>query len=341
MSDDEPQRVNGHRPTGLLHLLHPSLKSADLPTIDDLPFDVDEVSARVVQVKAETTPDALTAQMLGNEREGSGVVIDDDGLILTIGYIILEAAEVTITTDAGMISSAEVVGYDYESGFGLVKATLPLAVSPLAIGDPGPLKENDPALIAAYGGHENIMTALVVSRREFAGYWEYMLDDAFFTSPPHPSWSGAAMVGMDGKLLGLGSLFVNDALPGSGGLPGNMFIPISLLEPILPAMLSRRFGAQQPRPWLGLFTAETLGHLVVTGVMPDGPADDAGLEPGDIILRVAEQRVKSLPELYKAIWGLGEAGVIVPMTLVRDGDAKEVGVRSVDRYDFFRMPSTH
>ena len=168
-----------------------------------------------------------------------------------------------------------------------------------------------------------------------------MLDDAFFTSPPHPNWSGAAMVGMDGKLMGLGSLFVNDALPGAGGLPGNMFIPIDLLAPIMPAMLSRRFGALQPRPWLGLFTAETLGHLVVTGVMPDGPADDAGLEPGDIILRVAEQRVKTLRELYKAIWGLGDAGVLIPMTLVRDGDAKEVSVRSVDRYDFFRLPSTH
>ena len=215
------------------------------------------------------------------------------------------------------------------------------AIPPLAIGDPGPLKENDPALIVAHGGRENVMTALIVSRREFAGYWEYMLDDVFFTSPPHPTWSGAAMVGMDGKLMGLGSLYVNDALPGSGGLPGNMFIPISLLTPILPALLRRRFGAGPARPWLGLFSAETLGHLVVTGVMPDGPADDAGLEPGDIILRVAERRVKSLRELYTAIWGLGDAGVAVPMTLVRDGDAKEVAVRSVDRYAFFRLPRPH
>ena len=149
------------------------------------------------------------------------------------------------------------------------------------------------------------------------------------------------MVGMDGKLMGLGSLFVNDTEPGSGGLPGNMFIPIDLLEPILPAMLRRRFGAQQPRPWLGLFTAEALGHLVVADVMLDGPADDAGLEPGDIILRVAEEKVKTLRELYKAIWGLGDAGIIVPMTLVRDGDTKEAAVRSVDRYSFFRLPTTH
>jgi len=340
MSDDEPKRVNGHRPTGLLHLLHPSLKSADLPAVDDLPFDAEEVGARIVRVRAETSPDALTAQMLGNEREGSGVVIDGEGLILTIGYVILEAAEVKVTTESGLEATAEVVGYDHDSGFGLLKAALP-AIPPLAIGDPGPLKENDPALIVAHGGRENVMTALIVSRRAFEGYWEYMLDDAFFTSPPHPTWSGAAMVGMDGKLMGLGSLYVNDALPGSGGLPGNMFIPISLLTPILPALLRRRFGAGPARPWLGLFSAETLGHLVVTGVMPDGPADDAGLEPGDIILRVAERRVKSLRELYTAIWGLGEPGVAVPMTLVRDGDAKEVAVRSVDRYAFFRMPRLH
>ena len=339
--NDDSNRMNGHRPVGLLHLLHPSLKSADLPALDDLSFDVDDVVARVVQVKAETLPDALTAQMLGNEREGSGIVIDDDGLILTIGYVILEAADVTVTTDAGIVSPADVVGYDYESGFGLVRATIPLAVSPLEIGDPASLKENDPTLIVSFGGHDNAMTALIVSRRDFAGYWEYMLDDAFFTSPPHPNWSGAAMVSMDGKLMGLGSLFVNDALPGASGLPGNMFIPINLLEPILAAMLSRGLGALPARPWLGLFTAETLGHLVVTGVMPAGPADDAGIEPGDIILRVAEQRVKTLRELYKAIWGLGDAGVLVPMTLVRDGAAEEVAVHSVERGDFFRSPSTH
>ena len=253
--NDDPKPMNGHRPVGLLHLLHPSLKSADLPALDDLSFDVDDVIARVVQVAAAKMIDALTARMLGDEREGSGIAIGEDGLILTIGYVILEAADVTITTDAGIVSPADVVGYDYESGFGLVQATVPLAVSPLGIGDPASLKENDPVLIVSFGGHDNAMTALIVSRRDFAGYWEYMLDDAFFTSPPHPNWSGAAMIGMDGKLMGLGSLFVNDALPGASDLPGNMFIPINLLEPILPAILSRRFRALQQRPWLGLFTA--------------------------------------------------------------------------------------
>ena len=339
--NDEPKPMNGHRPAGLLHLLHPSLRSANLPALEDLPFDIDDTIARVVHVQAETMPNALTAQMLGNEREGSGVVIGDDGLILTIGYVILEAAEVTVTTDAGIVSPAEIVGYDYESGFGLVQASIPLAVSALEIGDPAPLKEDDHTVVVSFGGRENAMSAVIVSRRDFAGYWEYMLDDAFFTSPPHPNWSGAAMVGMDGKLMGLGSLFVNDAQPGDSGLPGNMFIPINLLEPILPAILRRQFGALQARPWLGLFTAETLGHLVVTGVMPNGPADGAGIEPGDIILRVAEQRVKNLRELYKGIWSLGDAGVLVPMTLVRDGDAQDVTVHSVDRNDFFRLPSTH
>ena len=339
--NDEPKRVNGHRPVGLLHLLHPSLKSADLPALKDLPFDVDDVVSRVVRVSAEIAPDGLTAQMLGNERDGSGIVIDDTGLILTIGYLILEAAEVTVTTDTGLVRPAEVVGYDYESGFGLVQVTPPLPLSPLEIGDPATLKEGDPALIVAFGGGDNAMTAVIVSRRAFAGYWEYMLDDAFFTSPPHPNWSGAAMVGMDGKLMGLGSLFVNDALAAAGGLPGNMFVPINLLGPLLPLIRSHQFGTRQPRPWLGLFTAETLGHLVVTGVMPDGPADGAGIVPGDIILRVAEQRVKSLRELYQAIWGLGDAGILVPVTLVRDGDAKEVAVRSVDRNRFFHLPTTH
>ena len=137
--NDDPKPMNGHRPVGLLHLLHPSLKSADLPALDDLSFDVDDVIARVVQVAAATMPDALTARMLGDERERSGIAIGEDGLILTIGYVILEAADVTITTDAGIVSPADVVGYDYESGFGLVQATVSLAVSPLEIGDPASL----------------------------------------------------------------------------------------------------------------------------------------------------------------------------------------------------------
>ena len=211
----------------------------------------------------------------------------------------------------------------------------------MRLGTSADLEQGAPVLAVSAVGPQPITPAMVVDRRTFAGYWEYMLDDAFFTSPPHPNWSGAAMIGMDGKLMGLGSLFVNDALPGASDLPGNMFIPINLLEPILPAILSRRFRALQQRPWLGLFTAETLGHLVVTGVMPDGPADSAGIEPGDIILRIVEQRVKNLRELYKAIWGLGDAVVLVPMTLVRDGEAQEVAVRSVDRNSFFRSPRTH
>ena len=333
------KRMNGHRPVGLLHLLHPALKSARLAALDELSFSLDQVAMSIVRVQTKTPATALTAQMLGTNRESSGVVLGD-GLVLTIGYVLLEADQVTLTTADDRRVSADIVGYDYESGLGLLRSPTAAQLPSLPRGDSSALAERSAVIAAGFGGRDAVVSAIMVSRREFAGYWEYMLDEALFTSPPHPAWSGAALLDLDGKFVGLGSLFVNDSLPGANALPGNMFIPSALLGEVLPTLTGVR-AARPPRPWLGLFTAETMGHLIVTGVMPGAPADKVGVTVGDIIVRVAGDRVRALRDLYRTIWALGAAGVDVPITLVRDGNSRQTVIPSIDRRSFFRRPGLH
>ena len=300
----------------------------------------EDVFAAVVRVDAEVPADARTARSLGTERSGSGVVIDASGLIVTIGYLILEADSVEVAA-GGRRAPAEIVAYDHATGFGLLRAALPPGIRPLELGDSGALDERAVVLVAAHGGPEAAQQVMVVSRREFAGYWEYMLDNAIFTSPPHPQFGGAGLIDGDGKLLGIGSLIVGDAFQGDSLLPGNMFVPIDLLKPILGDMLAFGHGTGPRHPWLGMITEEVRGHVFVNRVSSYGPARKAGVEPGDIVVAVAGEAVSSLAELYRRVWALGAPGVDVSLTVVRDGAVHEIVVRSADRYDFLRLKRTY
>ncbi|MDP6345975.1 MAG: S1C family serine protease [Alphaproteobacteria bacterium] len=296
-------------------------------------FDVDETLAAVIQLHAEVPADAFTAPFLGTERDGSGIVIDDAGLILTIGYLIVEAMAISVEAADGRMVPAEVVAYDYDSGFGLVRALQPLGVVPLPMGRSADLKVNDPVLVAGGGGRDGTIAAQVVSKREFAGYWEYMLDEAIFTAPPHPNWGGAALIGVDGKLLGVGSLYVEDAKPDPNGANGNMFVPIDLLPPIFAELLSEGRASGSYRPWLGVFATDVQGRVEVVGVAQEGPAARSGMQPGDVIVKVGGQTVAGIADMYRKMWALGPAGVDVPMTILRDTYAFDLKVRSEDRHE--------
>ena len=294
----------------------------------------DDLFAAVVKIEARVPADARTAESLGTLRSGNGVVIDAEGLILTIGYLILEAESVDVVAGERRLP-AEIVAYDSNTGFGLLRA--PLGLAPIELGESGALGERDHVLVAGYGGVPAARRAVVVSRREFAGYWEYLLDNAIFTAPPHPEFGGAALIGPDGKLLGIGSLVVGDAVQGETNVPGNMFVPIDLLKPILSDMLALGRGAGPRRPWLGMSTAELRGHVFVTRVSRDGPAAAAGIDSGDIVLAVGGQPVASLAELFRRVWALGAAGVEVPLTVLQKSGLRELVVHSADRYDHLRV----
>ena len=291
----------------------------------------------VVRVQAEIPAEARTASLLGTERDGSGVVIDDAGLIVTIGYLITEAMAAEVTTAAGKASRAEIIGFDTESGLGLLRAVEPLEVMPMPIGTANGLAARTPVIVAGHGGAEAAQAAVVVSRRTFAGYWEYLLEDAIFTAPPCPAWSGAALIAPDGKLVGIGSLIVGDA---DSGLPGNMFVPIDRLRPVMGDLIALG-RPSSARPWLGANIQEIDGELVVRRVAPEGPAAGAGIQHGDRVVAIDGSTVHDLADFYRALWGRGEAGITVELTVNRQGEQHEIGVKTIDRYRYLKLGTTY
>jgi serine protease Do len=303
--------------------------------------DVEKFFDSIVKVQVRAVPDARSSATLGVEREGSGVVIGDDGLVLTIGYLIVEADEVSLVDRHGRTLPARVVGDDHATGFGLVRSAVPLTAKPMPIGDSAKVNERDPVMIVNHAGPDDVTFAFVVSKRPFTGNWEYLLDQAIFTSPPTLNWSGAALVTKDLKLVGIGSLIVREAASGEKALPGNMFVPIDALKPILTDLVKTGRRAGAPRPWLGVAADEVQGRLIVSRVSPDGPGDVAGLRVGDIILAVGDDRVQTQAEFYNRVWGRGGAGADVPLRVLQGVDVRDVTVHSIDRVDYFRPKTTY
>jgi len=302
-------------------------------------FDLNVALDSMVKLHAEVPEDAFTASLLGTERTGNGVVIREDGLILTIGDLITEANSIWLTTNAGIVVAGHPLAYDQATGLGLVLPLGRLGLPVLPRGSAASAAIGADVIVISHGGCAHALKAKIIAKREFAGHWEYVLDEAVFTAPPHPNWNGAALVDEDGRLLGIGSLVVEEALRGEA-VEGNMFVPIDLLEPILDEMrLGRATGP--PRPWLGMYTMVDDGQLVVGGLAEGGPAESAGVRLGDMVLEVAGERVFELADLFRKAWHLGPPGTVIPLTLGRDGALSRVRVHSADRGDFLKKPRVH
>jgi S1-C subfamily serine protease len=297
-------------------------------------MSVEPVLPSIVAVRAHIPDDAFTARTLGVLREGSGVVIGD-GLVLTIGYLITEADEVWLTRHDGQVFAAHVVGYDQATGFGVLQAFGELDLPALEFGSSDDAELGDPVVFADGAGRS--VRSTIVAKQEFAGYWEYLLDEAIFTAPAHPSWGGAGLLDADGKLLGIGSLRLQMSRDGQVA-DINMVVPIDLLPPILDDLLTRGQVNQPPRPWLGVFSAESDGEVVVMNVAEGSPAAKAGLQQGDIISDVRDKEVGGLADFYRQVWGSGPAGAEVPMRIVRDGREAWLRVKSADRNSFLKKP---
>ena len=299
-----------------------------------------ELLSGVVQVKAKILPNARSLATLGPQRQGSGALVRE-GYVLTIGYLVIEAESIEVTGADGKSVPATLAGYDHASGFGLLKLIGPLAGKPLTLGNSAALEERAPAMIASFGGRDGVSVVYVVSRRPFSGSWEYQLDSAIYTYPPVQNWSGAALIGAKGELLGIGSLVVGDAGGPGTQSPGNMFVPTDLLKPIFEDLIAKGRAAGPLRPWLGLNAEELRGRLFVARVSPEGPAERAGLKSGDIVIGVGADEVTSLAELYRKVWGRGEAGVEVPLRVLQGMQVKEIKVRSIDRLQYFRQKPSY
>jgi S1-C subfamily serine protease len=310
------------------------------PKPEEVRFDLGRALDAVVMLRAEVPEDAFTAAILGTERLGNGVVIREDGLVLTIGYLVTEARSVWLTTNDGGVVEGYPIAYDFTTGFGLVQPLGRLDAPALQRGSARSCQVGSNAIVIGHGGAEHALKARIIDKREFAGYWEYVLDEALFTAPAHPQWGGSALVAADGHLAGIGSLLVDESVEGEQ-LQANMFVPLDPLEAILDDLLTRGQSARPARPWLGMYTTEANKQLLVAGVAPGGPAARAGVRQGDVVLQVAGERAGGLAELFRSIWRLGPAGVEVPLTLMRAGAQMQVRLRSANRSDFLKKPQLH
>jgi S1-C subfamily serine protease len=300
--------------------------------------DVTVDALSVVKVKSRAVANARSGRTLGPQREGTGVVIDSEGLVLTIGYLIVEADTVELSTADGRSFPATVVGYDNATGFGLLKALRPLPVKPVQFGQSATVSERELVLIVGFDG---VAPAYVVSRRPFIGYWEYLLDEAIYTAPATVNWSGAALLNREGKLLGIGSLVVNDSMGARDQVPGNLFVPIDLLKPLLGDLIANGKSSARPRPWIGVNSQEVQGNVIVTRVSPEGPADEASIRAGDVIVGIGGEPVKGQADFYNKLWGHGAAGVDIPLDVLRGGRIEKITVKSIDRERYFRPKPTY
>jgi len=299
-------------------------------------LDVEAMLGAVVQVKMKALPGARSSATLGAERLGSGVVIDELGHVLTIGYLVTEADSIELVTHRNRTVPAVLAAYDHATGFALLRASAPLQVAPMALGSSDALALREPVMILPAGGQEAASRAAVMAKRQFTGSWEYLLEAAIFTAPPTMQWAGAALVNREGRLVGVGSLLVRDTVEPGAPLPGNMFVPIDILKPILADLIAkgRRDGPVQP--WIGIATEEAQGRLFVVRVSQDGPAARAGLRPGDIVMAVGADAVATQAEFYRRMWAAGPAGSEVKIRVLQGANLRELGVRSIDRVDYFR-----
>jgi S1-C subfamily serine protease len=310
------------------------------PKPENYAYNLEEALTSLVGLRAIIPADAFTADTLGTERSGNGVLIRD-GVVLTIGYLITEAETVWLHLADGRAVPGHVLAYDQETGFGLVQALARLELPALPIGQSKNAKVGDAVVVAGAGGRKHSVVAHIAAKQEFAGNWEYVLDEAIFTAPAHPFWGGTAMIGPSGELLGIGSLQVQQVRETGTPEPLNMIVPIDILKPILEDLLTLGRPNHPPRPWLGLNATEVDDKVVIARVSAGGPARRANLRTGDVVLAVADTEVSDLAGFFRKVWSLGKAGVEVPLTIYRDGRTFEARVTSGDRNRFLKGPSLH
>ena len=315
------------------------------PDPADYGYDLEQALRSVVGVKAMVPADGFTAASLGTERVGSGVVIRPDGLIATIGYLVTEAETIWLTTHDGRAIPGHALAYDFETGFGLIQALGKLNLPALRLETGNAPRPGDSAVLASAGGRRHALRCTIAARQEFAGYWEYALEEAIFTAPAHPSWGGAGLIGGDEdgepKLLGIGSLVMQQQDGKGRRVDLNMVVPANLLPPVLNDLLAYGRPNKPARPWLGLYATEDESGVVVTSMARSGPAMKAGIEEGDRVLAVGETRVHDLAGLWRAVWASGTAGCKVRLRLLRDGTPSEAVLTSADRRSFLKAPRLH
>jgi len=292
----------------------------------------------IVGISSVAVDNARSLATLGKERSGSGIVIDKEGHILTIGYLVIEADTIEITLANGDTYPGKVVGYDHATGFAILKSIVPKKLFPVDLGESEKIKENDVLYILPHLDEGPGSPTKLVSRRPFAGSWEYFLEKPIYTYPFNPHWQGTPLLNEKGQLLGIGSLFIRDSIAEGINSPGNLFVPIELLKPILKDLINEGKRKTKLNPWMGLTPDDSSGKISITRVSKDGPAEAAGIKAGDVLLSVNNKEVKTMQDFYKTAWSLGGPGTKIPINIQREDKNINLIINSIDRMDFFIKP---
>jgi serine protease Do len=323
-----------------LWLMQPAQSAQPRPAPAQSVIDaLTKANAAVVGVQVSAVDGARSIETLGKHRRGSGVVIGPDNMVLTIGYLMLEAESIQIVTQDNRVLPARAVAYDLATGFGIVKPVLPLrGIAPVALGTQQDLQTGEPVMAATGGEDGDVTMTRLVSKRAFSGYWEYHIEAALFTSPPIDNHSGAPLFNQKGELIGIGSLFVMDALGDNRRMPGNMFVSIDLLKPILSELQQTGTTKKSRRPWLGLTSSEQGGRVQIVRVNRESPAHLAGLQPGDLVLAVDGTKVATLEDFYKKLWEHANPDDEIKLTVLQGADVKVITLKAVDRMSTMIKP---
>jgi serine protease Do len=299
--------------------------------------DIRKIYQSIVKIDSIVPADARTAKALGTVRGGNGVVIDDKH-ILTIGYIVVEAETITITLPNGGVVPAELIGYDHTTGFGILKTILPSKLSSLKIGDSDNLNKEETLYVLPYLTEGTPSAVKMVSRRSFTGWWEYFLDKPIYTHPMNSSFAGSALINEFGEILGIGSLYVSDAAAKGIPFPGNLFVPINDLKPILDDLILNGKRTSDVKPYMGLTSNDDTGKVMITRVNDDGPAAKAGFMENDIILKVNKINIPDTENFYKTVWSQGGPGTLLDFEIERNNQIISLKLTTMDRNDFFVKP---
>ena len=299
--------------------------------------DILNIYKSVVKIDSIIPPEARTAQSLGTVRGGNGVVIDDKH-ILTIGYIVVEAETITITLPDGKKFPGELIGYDHTTGFGILRTIIQSDLTPLKIGDSDQLTKEDFLYVLPYLTEGRPSAVKMVSRRSFAGWWEYFLDKPIYTYPANSSFAGSALINEYGEVLGIGSLYVGDAAATGISSPGNMFVPINDLKPILDDLIQNGRRTKDIKPYMGLTSSDNTGQVKITRVNDNGPAAKAGFSVNDTILAVNNEKINNIEDFYKVVWSFGGPGTKLQFDIERNQEKLNIELTTMDRNDFFVKP---
>jgi len=299
---------------------------------------IEQFYESIVSVRSIVPSEARTAASLGVEREGNGVAIDEKH-ILTIGYIVIESESIEIGLPDGRRLPAKLVGYDHTTGFGIIKSIVPLKMPSLKLGDSDNIDSEQDLLILPSPNRGAGSIVRSVSRRPFTGWWEYFVENPIYTTPSNGLWAGAPILNNNGEILGIGSLFVSESVPGIFS-PGNMSVPINLLKPILEDLISSGRRKSKIQPYLGISSDDSNNQIIVTRISDGGPAFQAGIRPQDIIVTINGSQVSDLKSFYQKLWKSGEAGITIELSVLRRGTIMNFSVKTVDRLDYFFTPQS-